>query len=149
MNENDVVYEGDIYDQLGAIYKKMSELDETSKEFKDLAELSVQMHKVYNEQVRIENEAKAKEREQELEKERLKKERKQKKRERELKEKELKSQRQSAWITGGLALIGCAFTAGASLYSTRQNRKNLEDTLHFEKTGIVRSAGHKHVSKKG
>ena len=127
----------------------MCELDETSDEYKRLSEIYVKMHNVYNDQTRIEHEAEAKKREQKLEEKKLKKEKKQKKHERKLKEQELKNQRRVAFITGGLALLAGALTAGASVYSTRQNRKNLEDTLYFEKTGIPRSSGHKYVSKKG
>jgi hypothetical protein len=142
-------YEGRIEDRIADLHLRMSELDETSEEYKKLADICVKLHNVYNEQTRIDNEAAAKINEQQIERERIKSERKQKKKERELKEKELKNQKKIALITGGLTFLGCALTFGASIYSTRMNRKNLEDTLHFEKTGIVRSAGHKHVSKKG
>ena len=145
----DEIYEGRIEDRLAELHLKMSELDETSEEYKRLSDIYVKLHNVYNEQTKIDYEAAAKINEQQIERERIKNEKKQKKKERELKEKELKNQKKIAIITGGLTFLGCVLTAGASVYSTRQNRKNLEDTLHFEKTGIVRSAGHKHVSKKG
>lgn len=148
MNENyDEIFDyEDIRDVLRSIQKKMDELDETSEEYKKLSDIYVKVHNSYNEKTKVDNEAKAKKREQKFEKKKFKKE---KKLERENKEKELKNQRRVAWITGGLALLVGALTAGASVYSTRQNRRNLEDTLYFEKTGIPRSSGHKYVSKKG
>jgi FKBP-type peptidyl-prolyl cis-trans isomerase len=148
MNENydEIFYDEDIRDVLKSIQKRMDELDETSEEYKKLSDIYVKVHNSYNDKTKADNEAKAKKREQKFEKKKFKKE---KKLERELKEKELKNQRRVAWITGGLALLVGAFTAGASVYSTRQNRRNLEDTLYFEKTGIPRSSGHKYVSKKG
>jgi hypothetical protein len=147
--DDEIVYEGKIEDRLAELHKKMSELDETSEEYRKLSEIYVKMHTVYNQQTRIDNEAKAKKRQQKLEEKQLKKEKKQKKHERKLKEQELKNQRRIALITSLSALVAGALTAGASVYSTRQNRKNLEDTLYFEKTGIPRSSGHKYVSKKG
>ena len=156
MEDTEIVYESSIEDQIGAIFKRMDEIPTDSKEFSDLAKISVEMAKVHNEQTRIENEAEAKREEREQEKQRIenerkriKNEKKQKEKERKLKEQELKDQRKIAWITGGLGVLVASITAAAGIYSTRQNRRNLEDTLEFEKTGIVRSAGHKHVNKKG
>lgn len=151
MNENneEIVFEGTVDDQIAAVLKSMSDFDPTSKEFKELSDILFKLLDSKNETTKIENEADRKRKELKLEKKKLKDEKKQKKLEREAKEKELKSQRRVALITGGASVLVAAIAGFASGYSTKMNRRNLEDTLNFEKTGIVRSAGHKHVSKKG
>lgn len=147
--EEDIVFEGTIEDQQAAILKSMSELEPTSKEFEKLSEMLIKLTGVTNETSRIQNEAKEKKKERKFREKQLKQEKKQKKLDREAKEKELKTQKLIGWLTFGGTVLAAGIAGFASGYSTKMNRKNLEDTLNFEKTGIVRSAGHKHVSKKG